>query len=393
ILIHPEAISNRWTPVMLSVTHLLVLGFAAMVMFGAIQQLIPVLAGVRLPNPQLISRGLYVGLVAGVVCLCAGFYLGNDVLMSIALIMLLATIVAFVLIMMTALWRSEANPASTRGMRLAVLSFLISVTVGLYLLAGHGPGDVPLARHLTSLHLTWGLLGWVALLVMAVSYQVVPMFQITPKYPKLIIDWLAPFVFAALILWSLAEFVWPVWFPDWLGLVGRACVAMGLLTFCFVTFRLQPKRRRKLPDVTLDFFKVALAAMVAAILIWSVPASFLPERDVLIGVLLIPGFTMSVISGMLYKIVPFLVWLHLTNEIDMSRRWERAIPNMKQIIRDRYARVQFYVHLSGLVVYVAGVLTHYWVVRAGGMLLLLSNLVLFGNLLSGVWVYRTYTRE
>ena len=31
----------------------------------------------------------------------------------------------------------------------------------------------------------------------------------------------------------------------------------------------------------------------------------------LLGVLMIVGFAMSVINGMLYKIVPFLVWFHL----------------------------------------------------------------------------------
>jgi len=392
ILIFPDSVQNRWSPVMLSVTHLLVLGFAVMVMFGAVQQLLPVLAGVTFKRPQLVSISLYVGLFFGVSLLCAGLFFSNASLLLGALLFLSVTAAAFFIIIMLGLLRSAANRDAIQGIRLAVLSFLISASLGLYLAAGHSLPEVSLARNLTSLHLTWGLLGWIGLLVIAVSYQVVPMFQITPKYPRSIVRWLTPFIFLSLVLWSLTEFLQDTVAPNsWVRVLPEVGVIAGLLAFCLVTLRLQLQRRRKLPDVTLDYFRLALSCMMLAILTWSMPAPWLPDqlnREVLIGALLIIGFAMSVISGMLYKIVPFLIWLHLTNQIDMSDRWQQAIPNMKQIIPEVHSRWQLRLHASTVLFMIVGMLQLEWVIHLSAFLLLMSNLYLLRNLILAVVIYR-----
>jgi hypothetical protein len=397
IIVYPESIQNRWSPVMLSVTHLLVLGFAVMVMFGAVQQLLPVLAGVTFRRPQLISISLYLGLVSGVLFLCVGMFYSNASLMLVALLFLSVTVLAFVLIMMLGLLRSEANHDAIHGIRLALFSFLVSASLGLYLVAGHSLEDVPLARNLTPLHLTWGLLGWIGLLVIAVSYQVVPMFQLTPKYPKRIVRWLTPFIFLGLVFWSLIEFMpGSVVTDKWVGVVPETGVIAGLLMFCLVTLRLQQKRRRKLPDVTLDYFRLALACMMLAIVVWSMPGDWLPAQlnsEVLIGALLIIGFTMSVITGMLYKIVPFLIWLHLTNQIDMSERWQKNIPNMKQIIPEVHSRWQFRLHTGTVLFMIAGMFQIEWVIRLSASLLLISSLYLMRNLVLAVVIYRQVLLE
>jgi hypothetical protein len=40
-----------------------------------------------------------------------------------------------------------------------------------------------------------------------------------------------------------------------------------------------------------------------------------PQVDLLLGILLIFGFAVAVINGMLYKIVPFLAWFHLQAQL------------------------------------------------------------------------------
>ncbi len=381
---------------MLSVTHLLVLGFAVMVMFGAVQQLLPVLAGVTFRHPERISISLYAGLVSGVLSLCAGLFLGNTYLLSSALLLLLGTVAAFFIIMMLGLLRSQANRESIQGIRLALISFLVSASLGLYLGAGHTLPDILLARNLTPLHLAWGLLGWIGLLVIAVSYQVVPMFQITPKYPKVLVRWLSTWIFVGLALWSLTEFA-PVTasLRGWISVASEAGITVGLLAFCLVTIRLQQQRRRKLPDITLDFFRLALTCLMFAMLNWWIPEYRFSQAfnsEVLTGGLLIVGFTMSVISGMLYKIVPFLIWLHLTNQIDMSERWERDIPNMKQIIAELHARRQFRLHLGSVLLMIVALYMGPWILRLAAVTFLISNLYLLRNLIVAVTIYRNLLR-
>jgi hypothetical protein len=54
-----------------------------------------------------------------------------------------------------------------------------------------------------------------------------------------------------------------------------------------------------------------------------------------------------VVSGMLYKIVPFLAWFHLKTQTGAK---VGTIPNMKEMIPDKLARLHFRLHLAMLIV-------------------------------------------
>jgi hypothetical protein len=74
-----------------------------------------------------------------------------------------------------------------------------------------------------------------------------------------------------------------------------------------------------------------------------------PQVDLLLGILLIFGFAVAVINGMLYKIVPFLAWFHLQAQLLGRAR----IPNMKQLLPDAAVRRQW-LGLSGRIPVAAG---------------------------------------
>ncbi len=68
------------------------------------------------------------------------------------------------------------------------------------------------------------------------------------------------------------------------------------------------------------------------------------------GVLYIVGFAGSVISGMLYKIVPFLVWLHA------GFQGRGAPATLGAILPERWARRQLLTHAVGLALLVLAAL-------------------------------------
>jgi len=398
LFVYPDSFENRWNPEILSITHLLVLGFAVMVMFGAIQQLLPVLAGVSFKRPVLISVSLYTGLCLGILSLCSGLLVTNSTLLLVAITFMSLTVGAFFVLVISGLFASNVNPRSIQGIRFALMAFLFSALIGLYLAAGHALESVPVARPYTGIHLAWGLLGWIGLLIISVSYQVVPMFQITPKYPELVLKLLAPVIFAVLLLWSISEILVLTTESDlrWPGLAFELVVSIGFAVFSVCTFYLQYKRRRKLPDVTLDYFRLGLAAVLIVVIGWWLPlepASEWISVELLFGIVMIVGFAMSIISGMLYKITPFLIWLHLTNQIQMSTRWARNLPNMKQIIPDRHARWQYRLHVLALALLIVALSQIDWLVQIAAMALIVSNLYLFRNLVSAVLLYRKVVSE
>ncbi len=396
----PDALASRWSYQTLALTHLFTLGVLTSVMFGALFQMLPVLAGSPVPRVTLIASWVHLLLTVGTVGLVASFLLGSAFGLTVAGAVLGLAIVVFVSAIALALWRVEVANVTITAMWLAVIALGITAALGLHLVVGMS-GLAPLVRPFfyTNLHLAWGLLGWVALLLMGVAYQVVPMFQVTPEYPVWIRQRMVPVLFAGLIVWGLLAGAAAYGrLPSgaatgWMGLL-----VVGYLLFAGVTLRLQRQRRRRVSDVTVLFWRTGLIAVGVCGLLW-VLGRFLPgwdarlEPDLLLGVGLLLGTAVSLVNGMLYKIVPFLSWFHLQNRQLASGCLSVRVPNMKELLSDRAAKRQYWVHLAAIGCCAGAALVPDWLARPAGLLLGISALLLGKNLFSVVTIYRRTNRE
>lgn len=341
----PEGVASRWTPALLAATHLLTLGFMAMVMTGALFQMLPVVAGAVVPRPRLAAWAVHLPLTAGTLFLAAAFLFRWRPAFGPAMVLLGGAFALFLVLAIYSLARAPARNATVRAIWLALAALGLTAALGIAL-AGALAGRWSLAAPgLVELHLLWGLLGWVGLLVAGVAYQVVPMFQLTPIYPPSFSRWLAPLAAALLLAYSAALAVGAG--AGWLALIG-AGLAAAFAAFAIMTLALQRRRKRRLSDPTLQFWRLAMASLLAAALLWAAGRlAPLPERAYALGlaVLFLVGFGVSVIDGMLYKIVPFLVWFHLQSRASQPA----AVPHMKAIIPEGRARLQLRLHAAALV--------------------------------------------
>jgi hypothetical protein len=389
----PAALASRWAPATLAATHLITLGFLTMAMLGAMQQMLPVLAGSSLPYPRVVSRALHALLVLGVLLLAAGFLWPRAEWMRLSVPVLGAAMAIALSALGSSLLRVRSSHASVRTMRLAAAALAVTAGFGLYLAAGHGWG-FPWTPRVTDLHVGWGVVGWLTLLVAGVAYQVVPMFQITPDYPAPMMRWLTPALFALLVLWTLAHPPVPGWpRSPLLGQIAGVLIVVGVALFALVTLHLQMRRRRRLPDVTLAFWRVGMASLLLALGLWllamAVPSlSYLRWYPLLLGTLVLIGFGASVVNGMLYKIVPFLIWLHLHMGTVSGGAARGHVPNMKEIIPESRARRQLHLHLAALILLCAAPLWPAGLTYAAGALFAVSWTLLWANLLSAARVYR-----
>jgi len=341
----PAALASRWSPAMLALTHLFTLGFLAMVMVGALMQLLPVLAGSPMTRPTRVGGIVHVLLILGTLSLGFGFLGATGVLLRVALALLGGGFAIFIIAAGVSLARAASDNPAVNPMRLALLGLAVTVTLGIALglrLSGNATGVA--ADAWTGIHLGWGLLGWVGMLVMGVAYQVVPMFQLTPPYPARLMRGLPWFVFAVLAAWSLSMMFAPqkIFFAI-VASVLSMLLDLGLATFAVTTLWLQHKRRRRLPDVTLYFWRLAMLSLLACValgLARSAGLEFGPRTDLLLGAWMIIGFASCAIHGMLYKIVPFLAWLHLHE----THNIRHALPNMKEILPDARTMPHLWIH-------------------------------------------------
>jgi len=382
----PEIFGSRWMPATLGATHLVTLGFLGSVMIGAMMQILPVLVGAPLPAPRAVAGLTHVLLVAGTLALAAGFTWLQPALLGFAFVGLSVGLAIFVAAVVASLVQVRAWNTTVGVMWSVAIALAATVTFGALLGASLGFGLALPTAALHDLHPGWGLLGWVGMLVIGVAYQVVPMFQMTPAYSDKLTSWLTWAIFAALVLWSVVQAT--------LGDAGEAlahglalALAAGYAMFALITLDLQRQRRRRLADVTLDFWRVGMLCLLAAVGCWAarlVGVGALPDAfDVFIGVLAIFGVAFSVVNGMLYKIAPFLVWFHLQTQSP----GRGTVPHMKKILGDAAQRTQFRAQIVALALLLAA---PWWPPLAypAGIALAVSMLLLMRNLLAVTRVYR-----
>ena len=377
-------LAGRWSPTMLALTHMVTLGFLGICMVGAMQQLLPVLVGTPLPQPRLLSALLYLPLTGGSALLVTGMGLSQPLLLQWGGGLLTVALLLFVLLAGQCLWRTRSRHATVGAMGLALTGLLVVLAIALWLL-WFGQWQLPLAHPLTRLHIGWGGMAWIGALLIGVAYQVVPMFQITPEYPPRLRRWLVPALGLLLLGWSLSALYAPQ-FDILFG--GLLALLFGL--FAVHTLKLQAQRRRRLADVTLNFWRLAMGSLLCSLLVWLLAQWLVwPRLDMVIGVLFLLGFAVSAVNGMLYKIVPFLVWLHLNNRLQARGSWQGGVPNMKQIIAVSATRRQFRLHLVALAVLLLALLWPAYIPAwIPGLLWLLSAALLWWNLLQALLLYR-----
>ncbi len=383
----PEIFMSRWAAPVLALTHALTLGFICMAMFGAIQQLLPVLAGSPIKRPVVISAILHVSLSLGALGLSFGFLSGQTYFVLAALALLFLAFCLFLVVSFTSLFNARGRSATVTCMWLATISLTIAISLGLFLGSG---GTLVRPQQLANIHLIWALMGWVGLMAVGVAYQVVPMFQLTPAYPAWMRRWLAPALFALLLAYSCMHLLPDSWQRGLLDPANAVMLLMaGFSAFALTTLRLQHQRRRRLPDVTLDYWRLGMICLLVftgfwlADTLWQSTAPF-PKLDIFLGFLLVIGVVLSLICGMLYKIIPFILWFHLQSRLEEYVR----LPGMKELLPGRSARRQLRAHTASLLCLLAACIQPEWLAYPAAFLFAASNLMLGMNLLAAGRKYR-----
>lgn len=354
-----ELMLSRWSPAVLTLTHLLTVGVLMQVMIGALFQFLPVAADAGIQNSPRVASVVHPLLNLGALFLSAGFYWSQPILLKVSAFALAMAIGLFVVVALLAVLRKPHTSPTIPALKLALLGLGVTLGLGLYLLAVYAFGVVGRANVLTAQHAAWGLIGWSATLMVGVAYVVVPMFQLTPAYTRRVTSALAPLLFFLLLAWSAVQAMDGVF---GIAAIGFA-LALTLGVFATVTLSLQGKSRRAEADTTFLYWRLGMLCVLLASGLWAAQPLFdmtfshypvaLAQLAIALGVLSIFGVLVSVVNGMLYKILPFLCWLHL-QQVGMEIGVYKT-PHMGVFLGERRMRLQFFWHIATLALLLIGV--------------------------------------
>ena len=380
-----DLFASRWTPGALAATHLLTIGFMLQTMLGALIQILPVLTGADLGRPLRLAQGVNIGLSAGALLLVAGFLFGQPSLLGSAALVLCLSVLVFLAVVFRAMAGVPSTSPTIRGIKFALFGLAGVVGLGAALALALANGWAWPLPALADLHAGWGLGGWAGVLLAAMAYVVVPMFQLTPAYPKRSSWWFPVVMLGLLLAWTLA--VLAGW--EWLVRLSQALAASAGIAFAALTLRLQSKRRRARADATYRYWQLGLGSIIFALFLLLTAALWPAAGDIDgwapgIGILLLAGGFLPFIAGMLYKILPFLAWLHLQN-CGMARV---PAPAMNKLLPDAETDRQVRVYFAAFALLLGAVVFPGWLARPAGLLFALANGWLFWNLFSAFRRYR-----
>ena len=342
-------------------THTLTLGVMLSFMFAALFQMLPVIAGVKLTSPVQKANWVQYPFIFGVSTLLLAFHTGKPLLFLTASALLGGTILGISFIMLKNLLALPNHSSSSRGMSVALIALVILTILALYLtstLSGLMEG-VHYSRFKTA-HYSFGLFGWIALLIISISFQVIEMFYVTPPYPKSFSHYLPLVLLGLLVIGiifsSLSVDTWSI---------ITTIIAFMLVAYAALTLKRLTQRKRPIADATVWFWRTGLGVLIVSMLLRIVDTlTPLPQSIAALSYITFGGFALSIVFAMFYKIVPFLTWFHLNSQGYFTA------PMMHEVIHPKTAMRHLYIHLAALVAYILALFISPLIYLAGGLTIL-----------------------
>ena len=363
-LLAPELVRTNDDPRVFALTHVAVLGWITMTMFGALYQLFPVALGGTVRSPRL-GRWNYWLLATGIAGFVPSFYWGWTAGVAIFGSLTVGGVLHFAF----QLLRSYPSVRDWHPMAYYVLAALV------WLIATIGFGSVyalnwhfawfSVTDTMLAAHVQMGLAGWLGLTLMGVSYKLTELFALAHGHSRAL-------TFANLGVWNLAllGLTLSLLFEPgaWLvtGFAGLLAIAV-LLHVVDIALLLRTRRRRKLTVEQWHTFVSLGSLLTAAALGLLLVSGHAPGRNwvVAYGYAALAGWFGFAIVGKSYKILPFLSWLHHFSGL----AGRQPVPLLRELVDQRLAWSSFGLLVVGFAGVLAGLLLgDATVVRAAGAL-------------------------
>lgn len=374
----PVFSGHYFHPKLLAVTHCMALGWGTMMIMGAAHQLVPVLIEGKLYSD--LAAYLSFALAAlGIPLLVYGFYTFSlGMAAQWGGILIVAAIVVCLFNLAMSMARSKSENVHAVFVFTATLWLLSTTCLGLALLFNFTTLFM-LKDSLSylSLHAHMGIVGWFLLMIIGVGTKLIPMFLIS-KYSNNKILWL---IFILINL-GLLSFVFLNLYTSnqLLLLFPLLLTGISLALFVSYCFNSYKHRIRKKVDeqmkLSLLSVLLLLIPLLLLLLIVGLMLLFDKQQNSLVlayGFLLFFGWISSIILGMSFKTLPFIVW----NKVYHKLVGTGITPNPKDLFSRRLFRMMGYCYVPGILIFTSGIVLEQSLVMQGGAVCLFVSAVFY----------------
>lgn len=368
---------NMYSMQTIALVHLFTIGFMLMVIFGALQQMLPVVAGAVIPKANTVSNFTYSLMIIGILSFFIGFYFHKNIFLFISAFTLLLSIIVFIGICIYQLLKVKPKSMIVQGIIISLVFSLFAILVGIHLEISHARENLgSIYFILTTLHYNYIFIGFIFLLIVSITFQVVPMFWVTNAFSKSVQKFIIYFTTSILIVYTFLLF-----FGFETSFLYKLLLCFISIYFAIVTIKSITTRKRKLKDLSVYYYTTSMIFLILGSL-YFLFMSFFELKVEILAILWGLGFITSIMNGMLYKIVPFLAWFHLSSKGFFD------IPTIRDMIPLKHIEKQYYLHMISILLLILFFIFNIVLfLKIASVLFIASNLYLFYNLYKAAKVY------
>jgi len=265
---------------------------------------------------------------------------------------------------------------TVKAMATSVSFAFLTIFMGLFLLFTYIEPTIIDYRYLiANIHSVWGIFGFAGILIIGVTFQVLPMFYVAPKFKRFCKKRVVLLISIGLMIWLITNL-----FDESYAILGKSWIALFFWAFATTVWLKLGARKRPISDVTVWYWRSASIFLTLGSFLWIFDELFKHEYIVMVAILLGGGFILSIMIGMLYKIIPFLVWFHLNAMGYMS------IPTMNEMINKNLSKLQFILFILSLIGFIFS-FYFLFLLKVSALLFTLSMVILQYNVIAPIKVY------
>jgi len=337
-----QTLSSRHSLDAIAIAHAITIGFLSFVMLGALTQMLPVLAGAKIAKVGMVAAVSHLLLFFGTLFMIFGLQYSYSKLALTASLFLGSGFLIIIISMLAGLLRVKNMTPSVKAMITSLLFAFAIVLIGVHLLSSYGLDKFSeLHVIFANVHSVWAIFGFAGILIIGVAFHILPMFYVAPRFKKFCKQKVVWIISIGLFLWLISNLYF-----DTYTMAAKIWVALFFWAFATTVYIKLNARRRPISDVTVWYWKSSAIFMTLGAFAWVINDFYDAKYIVVVSILIGGGFIFSIMSGMLYKIIPFLVWFHLNAKGYMS------IPTMNDMIDKRLAKIQFILFVISIIGFV-----------------------------------------
>ena len=330
-----NSLTQHYTsPPLLGITHTLTLGWGTMVIFGASYQLVPVLIERKLQSTKLamISFGL---MAVGIPLLIYGFFRADmGMITRWGGHLVVSGVILYGINMFVSAFLSKKVNIHVVFLLASLGWLLYTVFLGICLVYNM---SVPIFEenswHYLPLHAHIGIVGWFLQLVIGVASRLIPMFLIS-KYNNPRLLWFSfAFLNSGLIAFVLSFYFFST---ALVYLLAVLLVFASMALFFYYNYMSFKSRIRKAVERPMLLSLFSLVASLVPILLITLLLTVRTHTEaqarwtLLYGFWIFLGWLTSIILGMTFKTLPFIVWNQVYRQVGYGKA-----PNPKDLFSEK----------------------------------------------------------